>query len=400
MNLLPSIARWRSRDRSRGQSLAEFALVIPVILALTLIALDFGRIYLGYINLQNMARIGANYASNNADAWTTNDAPRKGIYQTIIRNDAIATNCQLPTVAGVRTAPDPTFPTGTDFGDTAEVAITCSFPVITPFISSILGNTVAVSASAAFPIRTGQMASDSAGGGPSTTAPNPAFSADDTYGTAPRSVQFHDESGGYPTGWLWDFGDGDTSTLQDPVHVYDAEGSYTVTLIVSNSYATSEPLEKTNFVTVVPAADVDFTASATVVDIGQSITFSDQSSIATPTGWLWDFGDGNTSTQQNPTHSYSAASPSGYTVTLTVTDAGGTQSLTKVNYITVNVPSCTVPTLIGGKVNSAQTPWSNAGFTTTVTRASDAPYGNFTINYQSITGTSVVPCNSPIEVNG
>src|SRR5215471_9013483 len=45
--------RWRSK---RGQSLVEFALVLPVILVLTLIALDFGRIYLGYINLQNMAR--------------------------------------------------------------------------------------------------------------------------------------------------------------------------------------------------------------------------------------------------------------------------------------------------------------------------------------------------------
>ena len=43
--------------------------MIPILLFLTLIALDFGRVYLGYINLQNMARIAANFAANNPTAW-------------------------------------------------------------------------------------------------------------------------------------------------------------------------------------------------------------------------------------------------------------------------------------------------------------------------------------------
>ena len=61
---------------SRGQSLVEFALVLPVILFLTLIALDFGRVYLGYINLQNMARIASNFAANHPDAWGANPGSR------------------------------------------------------------------------------------------------------------------------------------------------------------------------------------------------------------------------------------------------------------------------------------------------------------------------------------
>ncbi len=55
--------------RRRGQSLVEFAIVLPILLFLTLVALDFGRVYLGWINLQSMSRIAANLAANNPTAW-------------------------------------------------------------------------------------------------------------------------------------------------------------------------------------------------------------------------------------------------------------------------------------------------------------------------------------------
>jgi hypothetical protein len=63
------------RERSRGQSLVEFALIFPVVLLLTLIAIDFGRIYLGWINLEQMARIAANHAADHASAWETPGDP-------------------------------------------------------------------------------------------------------------------------------------------------------------------------------------------------------------------------------------------------------------------------------------------------------------------------------------
>src|SRR5215212_2191874 len=103
MHCLASRIRTRRANRSRGQSLVEFALFLPIIMLLTLAALDFGRIYLGYINIQNMARIAANFAANHPGAWTgtePSDAEDKASYQNQILGDAAATNCHLPIVAG------------------------------------------------------------------------------------------------------------------------------------------------------------------------------------------------------------------------------------------------------------------------------------------------------------
>src|SRR5215208_714713 len=101
MHRLASRIRTRPPDRARGQSLVEFALFLPIIMLLTLAALDFGRIYLGYINIQNMARIAANYAADNPDAWTNSgNASKQAAYQNQILGDAAVTNCHLPTVGG------------------------------------------------------------------------------------------------------------------------------------------------------------------------------------------------------------------------------------------------------------------------------------------------------------
>lgn len=82
-----------------------------------------------------------------------------------------------------------------------------------------------------------------------------------------------------------------------------------------------------------PTAPVaEFTASTTTAIIGQAITFTDQSS-GTPASWAWTFGDGATSTIQNPSHSYTAAGT--YSVALTATNSVGNNTMTKTNYITV-----------------------------------------------------------------
>src|SRR5689334_16560247 len=155
------------RERSRGQSLVEFALVLPILLFLTLIALDFGRVYLGYINLQNMARIAANFAANNSSAWdgvsTPNDATLKLKYYNQITADAQAINCRLVDTNGdgVINADDftPTFTDRngngrTDLGDSGTVQIGCNFGVITPGIAAVVGGTVRVAASSSFPVKT------------------------------------------------------------------------------------------------------------------------------------------------------------------------------------------------------------------------------------------------------
>ena len=80
----------------RGQSLVEFSVALPVLLLVLLVGLDFGRIYLGWINIQNMTRIAANFAANHADAWRLNDAGAKAAYQAQVLADAKSTNCTIP----------------------------------------------------------------------------------------------------------------------------------------------------------------------------------------------------------------------------------------------------------------------------------------------------------------
>ncbi|MDX1994988.1 MAG: PKD domain-containing protein [bacterium] len=141
-----------------------------------------------------------------------------------------------------------------------------------------------------------------------------------TEGTAPLTVQFTDTSTGEVTGWLWDFGDGTTSTEQNPSHTYNAAGTYTATLTVSGPGGTSEPSTTTiNVLAGAPTAS--FTTDVTEGTAPLTVQFTD-TSTGEVTGWLWDFGDGTTSTEQNPVHTYEAAGT--YTATLTVSGSGGT----------------------------------------------------------------------------
>jgi PKD repeat protein len=134
---------------------------------------------------------------------------------------------------------------------------------------------------------------------------------------AGQAVAFTDTSTNSPTSWQWDFGDGGTSTLQHPTHVYAAKGTYTVTLTASNACGAGAPSSTTVGIQDVPAAS--FTHDAPKCR-GREVTFTDTSTNS-PTSWAWDFGDGNTSTLQNPTHTYAAAGT--YTVTLTASNACG-----------------------------------------------------------------------------
>lgn len=133
---------------------------------------------------------------------------------------------------------------------------------------------------------------------------------------AEQDVQFTDTSTGSPTSWRWSFGDGATSTVQNPSHTFATASSYTVTLTVSNSSSSNSTNQAIN---VLSASTL--TASFTFIPAspvaGQTVQFRD-TSIGIPTSWRWNFGDGATSSAQNPGHSYSTVSS--YTVTLTVSN--------------------------------------------------------------------------------
>jgi len=151
-------------------------------------------------------------------------------------------------------------------------------------------------------------------------------------GQTPLSVTFTNLSSG-ATGYLWDFGDGNTSTSASPVHVYTTFGSYTVSLTASGPGGVDVE-SKAGYVTVnaqPPSANFSLTPDEGFVPLG--VQFTDLSSGGPTTSWLWNFGDGNTSSAQNPTHTY--LSRGNYTVSLTASGPGGSNKKTIVGAVTV-----------------------------------------------------------------
>ena len=165
------------------------------------------------------------------------------------------------------------------------------------------------------------------------------FSASPTTILEGETVSFTDASQ-YAASWSWNFGDGQTSTEQNPSHVYTAAGTYTVSLTVTNTLG-SDTETKNNYITVninTNPPTADFTASQTNIIIGTTVGFTDLS-INNPTGWSWEFEGGTpaTSTEQNPSVVYNT--PGTYKVKLTASNTYGSDVEEKLAYITVTLPT-------------------------------------------------------------
>ncbi|HOQ89340.1 MAG TPA: PKD domain-containing protein, partial [Candidatus Hydrogenedentes bacterium] len=146
---------------------------------------------------------------------------------------------------------------------------------------------------------------------------------------------------------LWDFGDGTTSTELNPVHQYAAEGTYTVTVTVTSVYGVNTTVRKVDYIEILGTPYADFSGTPTRGNItpgtpqpNLNVTFSDGSVAGEGcqiVSWFWNFGDGSTSTEQNPSHQYTT--PGIYDVTLQVTFQCGTETivrtLRRTAYVTV-----------------------------------------------------------------
>jgi PKD repeat protein len=137
-----------------------------------------------------------------------------------------------------------------------------------------------------------------------------------------------------PYTYSWDFGDGGSSTLQNPTYQYTSDGSYTATFTVIDDKGGSD-----TDTAPVSISTPGLVASADGPDngcTGESVSFTGSAiGGCTPYSWSWGFGDGGTSAQQNPSHTYS--SPGVYTVTLTVTDDA---SNTDADSFTITIADC------------------------------------------------------------
>lgn len=156
-----------------------------------------------------------------------------------------------------------------------------------------------------------------------------------TTGYPPLIINFTDESTGDISSWTWNFGDDQTSFEQNPTHEYLTSGTYTVSLTVSGPGGTDmktslDLIIVTNLPINTPIAA--FSSTPISGPSPSTINFTDEST-GLITSWTWDFGDGQTSSEQNPTHDYLTSGT--YTVTLTISGPGGTDVKTSEDFITI-----------------------------------------------------------------
>lgn len=293
------IRRFRSwlanRQRSRAQGLVEFALILPVLLLILLVAIDFGRALYGWTVIQNSARVAANFAGIHPSAWRDGIMTTQQEYEQTILADFASANCDVPTAANL---PEPVFTDGPDtsvgggppdtkydIGDTVVVELDCDFHVITPIVGAVLGDVVQIAGRSEFRIRAGDIAglafptqipppptpTPTPTATPPTATPTPPpvpcprptaeFSGNPTSGQGGLLVvtftNLSTTTPGCPiVGWLWEFGDGQTSTAQTPPpHLYTKTGpgqqqKFTVKLTATVPGPVSDPETKNNYITV------------------------------------------------------------------------------------------------------------------------------------------------------
>ena len=134
--------------------MVEFALILPLLALLMVMALDFGRVFFGWVALQNAARIAADSGAMTADGWADpSDTVVRSQYERTVENDLQAINCAYPSI------PDPEF-TDVDgdgdrynHGDRVSVTLDCQFDLLTPLAMTVLGGPVSLSADAHFRVQ-------------------------------------------------------------------------------------------------------------------------------------------------------------------------------------------------------------------------------------------------------
>jgi len=188
------------------------------------------------------------------------------------------------------------------------------------------------------------------------------FSASKTKGCSPLSVDFTDKStagNGAIASYFWDFGDGNTEQTEGKQysHTYNFAQKAAVSLTVTNSYGCFNTLQKNNLIEVFPGIKPSFTADKTVLcKITDAVKFTNTSTGPSDITYLWDFGDGKTSAEKNPSYVYNKKGV--FTVKLTVNSASGcSDSYTETDYINVANfnTDFSVPSLICQNTNTTFT---------------------------------------------
>jgi PKD repeat protein len=364
-----------AKVRSLGQSVVEFAVILPLFLMLLLIAVDFGRAFFSYVALNNAAREAAAYgASGNDDygysravdsAGMLSAAQAEANVQTQSGQGALDMDVTCHNSAGIEIGCATTSDSGGGggTGNTITVSLTERFTFLTPFIGDVFGGGITMHSSSTATIT--QLAAGGADSPDCSVAPTASFVV---ASQTDLTVKFDPSMSGPTSGtcaveYIWDYGDGNgvLGSSAPITHVYSHAGVFHVTLTVGNPAGTasfslwvtvpppppppspsvdpssSESASPTPTPTPTPTPVITPPPSPTptpVCTLRVSFTWQGTSNKTVNfqgsyTGspdvetWKWDFGDGNTLTGaapafQNVTHTYAN---SGWE-TVTVTGSG------------------------------------------------------------------------------
>jgi PKD repeat protein len=390
------VLRARRRRRSAGQALVEFAIILPVMMLILLGATDFGRAFQVWVTLNQAARVGANFAAQNPTAWgSTPDPIAQSQYQSEVRASAAGVACTLPA-----TIPAPSFPAGTDLGSPARVSLSCSFHLLFPFLSDVVGGSMTIGATAVFPVNTGY----TAGGGGCGLTPTSTWSANPPSATPNESVVFTFQGTGVFTAYTWDFGDGHTGSGSSATHSFTNAGTYNVSVTATPDPVCGPPVTSSPKTFLVsPFLTADFTWIPMNPTVAVPVAFTGTASGGTgPYTWAWDFGDSGTANVQSPSHTFATANT--FTVALTVTDSASA-TYTRTYSITVGPKQCQVPSLLHEKPAKALGNWVASGFLGT-NLLFDPPAAGWasskTVSYQSLPASTgpndTVPCSTSMTV--
>jgi PKD repeat protein len=341
--LRPASLRGR-QSKSAGQALVEFALVIPVMLLMLAIAIDFGRLFFSYIEITNAAREGAAFGahapSNLTQIQTTAAQETSTQSQGGEHALTVSTSCKD---SGGTVLASCTLASGgaSGAGNTITVNVDEQFTFFTPLIGAIVPNlhlstgaTAVVTdyASSSGPVVPG-----------ACSLPVASFVVNVTTGrtvhvdpTASRPNSGVCNISGF--NWTWDnltppTQDSGRATGGD--YTYGIDGSYIIKLTVTNQAGANSTTRSVVVPAVAPPVCAKPTANFTWTSSGRTYTYTDTSTVADSvncpiTAWLWTFTDlGSTqSNAQNPAPQ-TYPNNNSHPVTLTVTNAGGSTTITK-----------------------------------------------------------------------
>jgi beta-lactam-binding protein with PASTA domain len=375
---LPSRPRPADRRGTRAQTVVEFALVAPVLILLLLIAIDVGRVFLGWVALNNAARVGANYAAANPnETWGSGSD-----YQALIDANIDAINC----VRSPSQADPPVFTASTDPGEPVTVALSCDFTVVTPGIAQIIGGTVTVSSSSTFPITYGCLA-DCPSGPPAPPPPPPpdnCRTVPDVVGMSVAGARAAWVAAGFSASEFDPASGDDTRTVasQDVDEPLNEEGCTGNKAFFAASMTVT--LEDLGPVTSPTCIHVPNLRGVTVATARQAWTDAGFAGSFLPTG-----NDSRIVIDQ---------------VTDPTSDPG--DCVEPDTSVTVShgappapppPPPCKVPSFVNTSSSAATGTWTAAGFD--ADNISFSRGGTFTIQSQSLVGGTYVSCTASIEVS-